>query len=69
MIKEFLKNSNENKFRQLNNYKILEEKGVSDLFVKIYDQKNDETKILYDYLNPCIIMEAGQINLDQLFKN
>ena len=53
----------------MRNYKLLEENGVSQQFVKIYEQNSDETKILYENLNPCIIMEAGQISLDQLFKN
>ncbi len=53
----------------MKNYKLLEENGVSQQFVKIYDQNSDETKILYENLNPCIIMEAGQISLDQLFQN
>ncbi len=53
----------------MKNYKLLEENGVSQLFVKVYEQKAEETQILYEKLNPCIIMEAGQISLDQLFKN
>ena len=53
----------------MKNYKLLKENGVSQQFVKIYEQNQDETHILYENLNPCIIMEAGQINLDQLFKN
>ena len=53
----------------MRNYKLLEEIGVSQQFVKIYEQNSDEIKIIYDNLNPCIIMEAGQISLDQLFKN
>ncbi len=51
----------------MRNYKHLEEKGVSQYFVKIYDQNSDETNQLYNYFNPCIIMEEGQISLDQLF--
>ncbi len=53
----------------MKNYRELEKKGVSQLFVKIYAQNSEETKILYENLNPCIIMEAGQISLDQLFQN
>ncbi len=53
----------------MKNYKLLEEKGVSQQFVKVYEQNAEETKILYENLNPCIIMEAGQISLDKLFEN
>ncbi len=54
----------------MKNYKLLQENGVSQQFVKIYELNTDEnTSILYEKLNPCIIMEAGQISLDQLFKN
>ena len=53
----------------MRNYKLLEENGVSQQFVKIYEQNSDDIKIIYEKLNPCIIMEAGQISLDQLFKN
>ncbi len=69
MIKDFFYNAdkNKNKKRQMKNYKLLEEKGVSQQFVKIYDQNSYETSILYENLNPCIIMEAGQISLDQLY--
>ncbi len=69
MVKQFYENVNENKQREMNNYKFLIEKGVSQMFVKIYSQNSEETQILYENLNPCIIMEAGQISLDQLFKN
>jgi hypothetical protein len=37
--------------------------------VKIYEEDSEEAKILYENLNPCIVMEAGEISLDQLFKN
>ncbi len=53
----------------MRNYKLLEENGVSQQFVKIYEQKSDDIIIIYEKLNPCIIMEAGQISLDQLFNN
>ena len=69
MVKEFFQNSEKNIKREMKNYKDLKQKGVSQQIVKIYQQNQNETKILYDNLNPCIIMEAGQISLDQLFKN
>ncbi len=69
MVKQFLQDSDEYKQREMKNYRLLEENGVSQQFVKIYDQNSEETKTLYEYLNPCVIMEAGQISLDQLFKN
>ncbi len=69
MVKEFIKDCNENKRREMNNYKILKDLGVSQQFVKIYEQNSEEAKILYENLNPCIVMEAGQISLDQLFKD
>ncbi len=53
----------------MKNYKFLEKKGVSQHFVKIYEQNSEDAKILYENLDPCIVMEAGQISLDQLFKN
>ncbi len=53
----------------MKNYKRLEENGVSQHFVKIYEQNSEEAKIIYENLNPCIVMEAGQISLDQLFKD
>ncbi len=67
MVKQFIYDGNKNKKREMRNYKLLEENGVSQQFVKIYEQNSNETKILYEKLNPCIIMEAGQISLDQLF--
>ena len=69
MVKEYFINSDENKHREMNNYKIIKEKGLSQQFVKIYEQNQEETKILYENLNPCVIMEAGQISLDQFLKN
>ncbi len=69
MVKQFIQDGESNKQREMNNYKLLKEKGISQQFVKIYDQNLEETKLLYEHLNPCIIMEAGQISLDQLFKN
>ena len=69
MVKQFIQNGYKNKKREMRNYKLLEENGVSQQFVKIYEQNSDEIKIIYEKLNPCIIMEAVQISLDQLFKN
>ncbi len=53
----------------MKNYKILKEKGVSQHFVKIYEQNSEEAKIIYDNFQYCIVMEAGEISLDQLFKS
>ena len=66
MIKQFSFSINpkKQKKRETKNYKLLKEKGVAQNFVKIYDQNQDETMQLYNELNPCIIMEAGQISLD-----
>ncbi len=56
------------KERETKNYEYLVKNGVDQQFVKIYDQNSEETKQLYEELNPCIIMEAGQISLDKFFK-
>ncbi len=69
MVKQFSfsKNPKKQKKRETKNYRLLKEKGVAQQFVKIYGQNQEETKQLYEELNPCIIMEAGQISLDKFF--
>ena len=43
MVKQFITYGDKNKKREMSNYKLLEENGVSQQFVKIYEQNSDET--------------------------
>ena len=43
MVKQFIQDGNKNKKREMKNYKLLIENGVSQEFVKIYEQNLDET--------------------------
>ncbi len=43
MVKIFLKKGDKNKLKEMNNYKLLDEMGVSQQFVKIYEQNSEET--------------------------
>ncbi len=53
----------------MKNFNHLKKKEVLSQYIKIFEQNSVETKELYELLNPCIIMEVGEISLDQLFKN
>ncbi len=70
MVKQFSfsKNPKKQKKRETKNYNLLLKNGVAQFFVKLFDQNQEETKQLYEELNPCIIMEAGQISLDKFLK-